>query len=239
MGKKWLPLESNPEVMTEFAERIGLDTTQHAFYDVLGLDEELLAMVPQPVAAVLLLYPITSDTEAAAKADDERLAAEGAAAGHPGGVYYLKQTIGNACGTIAMLHAFGNNLGAVKLAEGSFLSRFFESTKAMTPQQRGAFLEEPPSGAPDIEEAHQAASERGDTAPPALDEVVDLHFVAFVNVEGQLMELDGRRAGPVSHGPTTADSLLADAARVVRRQFIERSNSINFNLITLSKAEDS
>jgi hypothetical protein len=27
----------------------------------------------------------------------------------------MKQTIGNACGTIAMLHSFGNNLGTIKL----------------------------------------------------------------------------------------------------------------------------
>lgn len=39
MVKKWLPLESNPEVMTEFASRIGLDTSKYAFHDVFGLDE--------------------------------------------------------------------------------------------------------------------------------------------------------------------------------------------------------
>lgn len=43
MPKKWIPLESNPEVMTEFAGRIGLNTAQAAFHDIYGLDEEVCA----------------------------------------------------------------------------------------------------------------------------------------------------------------------------------------------------
>jgi hypothetical protein len=33
---------------------------------------------------------------------------------------------------------------------------------------------------------------------------------------GQLYELDGRRAAPVAHGPTSGDTLLADVARVAQ-----------------------
>jgi len=40
-------------------------------------------------------------------------------------------------------------------AEGSFLQRFFQATQSLTPEQRGAYLEAPPTGAPDIEDAHQ------------------------------------------------------------------------------------
>ena len=45
----WVPLEANPELFTAWCERLGLDTQRYAFHDVFGLDEELLAMVPQPV----------------------------------------------------------------------------------------------------------------------------------------------------------------------------------------------
>jgi ubiquitin carboxyl-terminal hydrolase L3 len=33
---------------------------------------------------------------------------------------------------------------------------------------------------------------------------------------GQLWELDGRRTGPISHGPTQQDTLLQDVARVAK-----------------------
>ena len=41
-------------------------------------------------------------------------------------------------------------------AEGSFLQRFLAATAHMTPEERGKYLEEPPPGAPDLDEAHQA-----------------------------------------------------------------------------------
>ncbi len=147
------------------------------------------------------LHPHTLKINRTKKTADEQLAAAGAPSSVPPSVYYMKQTIGNACGTIAMLHSFGNSLGTIKLgeacgfgsgwvgspdgrkqeakpttphptpphlpspqthhpADSSFLQRFFDATKALTPQQRGAYLEAPPSGAPDIEEAHQVGSSR-------------------------------------------------------------------------------
>jgi Ubiquitin carboxyl-terminal hydrolase, family 1 len=38
MGKKWLPLESNPAVLNEFAEKIGMTDSSYRFTDVFGLD---------------------------------------------------------------------------------------------------------------------------------------------------------------------------------------------------------
>ncbi|EIE23291.1 peptidase C12, ubiquitin carboxyl-terminal hydrolase 1 [Coccomyxa subellipsoidea C-169] len=231
MGKKWLPLESNPDVLNDFTNNLGLDVSKHSFHDVYGLDEELLAMVPQPVLALLLLFPITKESEAAKEAEDARLKKEGYAV--PEGAYFMKQTIGNACGTIGALHAIANTQDKVSITDGSFLERFLAATAELTAEQRGKYLEEPPPGAPDLDEAHQAAAQEGDTAPPSLDEVVDLHFVALVESSGRLLELDGRKSFPIDHGPTSSDDLLKDAA-MVAKEFMDGNSSISFNLIAFA-----
>lgn len=39
MGKRWVPLESNPDVLNDFAARIGAPIEEYAFCDVYGMDE--------------------------------------------------------------------------------------------------------------------------------------------------------------------------------------------------------
>jgi len=83
-------------------------------------------MVPQPVKAVLMLFPITPATEAAKAEEEAQLRASGTAPTPE--VWFTKQTISNACGTVAMLHAVANNPDLVP-AEGSFLQRYFERVR--------------------------------------------------------------------------------------------------------------
>ena len=165
--------------------------------------------------------------------------ASGAAAAPGPDVFYMRQTIGNACGTIGVLHAVANARGAVAIAPGSFLDTFFQATAGMDAAGRGAYLEHPPAGAPSIDAIHEAAAAQGATAAPPPEEDVNLHFVALSHVGGRLWELDGRKAGPVDHGPTSAATLLADAAAVVRREFVGRGGgSLQFSLIALAPAAE-
>ena len=133
----WLPLESNPDVLNPFVKRLGLPDA-FGFTDVFGLDEELLAMVPQPCLAVCLLYP--SGKISAPRREAQRAAAD-AQPSPPPGLFYTMQHdgIGNACGTIACMHACGNAVGADALSDGP-LKKFMEATASMGPAERGRAL---------------------------------------------------------------------------------------------------
>lgn len=69
MVKRWIPLEANPQVLDEYAASLGVCDvfSEYMTHDVLGLDPDLLSMVPQPALAVILLYPLTEASEAKRK----------------------------------------------------------------------------------------------------------------------------------------------------------------------------
>ncbi|CAK9874802.1 unnamed protein product [Sphagnum jensenii] len=219
--KRWLPLEANPEVMNQFVQGLGFPGDA-GFFDVYGFDDDLLAMVPTPVLAVLLLFPISPEFY---EQEWETLQVSEK-------VYFLKQTVGNACGTIGLLHAIGNNLSQLELAEGSYLQRFFKSTASMSPLERATFLENDT----ELEDAHSLAASAGDTAPPDSTASVDLHFVCFVCVDGGLYEMDGRKQQPVYHGSTSQDSLLKDSVKAIQDFVARNPQSVEFNVIALAKA---
>ncbi|KAK7386272.1 hypothetical protein VNO78_26391 [Psophocarpus tetragonolobus] len=232
VAKRWLPLEANPDIMNQFLWGLGLPVDEAVCCDVFGLEEELLEMVPKPVLAVLFLYPITAKTE------EERLQQESEKKDYSSKVYFMKQTVGNACGTIGLLHAVGNITSEVKFVEGSFFDKFFKSTASMDPLQRAVFLENDLQRAVflendgDMEVAHTVAATVGDTVA---SDNVDTHFICFACVDGELYELDGRKSAPISHGRSTPSTLLRDAAKVIKSMIEKNPDSPNFNVIAISK----
>ena len=182
----------------------------------------MVLRVGSPVLVVLFLYPITSQSE------EERIMQDNEKREVGNKVYFMKQTVGNACGTIGLLHAVGNITSKIKLSDGSFLDPFFKSTASMDPMERAAFLEKDR----EMEVAHSVAATAGDTEA---SENVDTHFICFTCVDGQLYELDGRKSGPISHGASSPSSLLQDAAKVIQGMIQKNPDSLNFNVIAISK----
>lgn len=217
---RWLPLESNPDVMTKFLVNLGV-SPEWSVVDVLGFDPELLAFVPQPVAALILLYPVST-----CSSSDEGRESE------TDSVYFIKQTIHNACGTIALIHAVSNNRDKLQLSDGSLLKNFLDTTESLSPAEKGKALE----ASEDVCTSHATCAQEGQTAPPALNDELDYHFIALVERGGRLYELDGRKKGPIDHGPTTPENLLNDAAAVCREFIARNPGCLNFTSVALVKA---
>jgi ubiquitin carboxyl-terminal hydrolase L3 len=64
------------------------------------------------------------------------------------------------------------------------------------------------------------------------DSILDLHFLCFVEKDGEIYELDGRKRSAVNHGK--CDDLLRASVKVIK-QFISRDSSqLNFSVIALA-----
>lgn len=107
--KSFLPLESNPAVFTELIHALGV-SEKLVFHDVYSIsDPDLLALVPRPVYALVLVTPAFPEHDAA-KAAEEQVREEYTGFGEDEPVVWFKQTIHNACGLYAILHAICNGV---------------------------------------------------------------------------------------------------------------------------------
>ncbi|XP_030312311.1 LOW QUALITY PROTEIN: ubiquitin carboxyl-terminal hydrolase isozyme L3 [Calypte anna] len=226
---RWLPLEANPDVTNQFLKQLGIHPDWQ-FVDVYGMEPELLSMVPRPVCAVLLLFPITEKYETFRTEEEERIKAKGQDV--KSSVYFMKQTINNACGTIGLIHAIANNRDKMNFETNSSLKKFLEDSLSMTPEERAKYLETYEA----IRVTHESSAHEGQTEKVMVDDKVKSHFLILLYVGGHLYELDGRKPFPINHGETSDDSFLEDAIEVCRK-FMERDpEELRFNAIALSAA---
>lgn len=93
--------------MSSLLHNLGL-SKQLAFHDVYSIDEpELLSFVPRPALALLLVFPVNQTYERFRSSEDEGKQ-EYQGSGPQEEVIWYKQTIGNACGLIGLLHSVSN-----------------------------------------------------------------------------------------------------------------------------------
>jgi ubiquitin carboxyl-terminal hydrolase L3 len=144
----------------------------------------------------------------------------------------MRQYIRNSCGTMALIHSVLNNLKVVDMKEGSVMKNFYEKAKDLSPEKRGKLLEQDKT----FIEVHQALAAEGQTAAPASDEIVNKHFIALVNVAGELFELDGSKNFPITHGATSDEKFLFDSARVCKEFMNRDPKEVNYTIMAFAKS---
>lgn len=225
---RWPALESNPDSFTEFIRTLGVPSTV-ALHDVFGFEPELLMMIPQPIYAMVFLFPHEKafreprdwKTDEPPKAD-------------PGEPYFLWQSkaLGNACGTIACMHALINKRSEIPFDDGSVLGQFLEKTKDMNAKERGACMEsyEP------IREKQQKSARSGNNQTQVNEGKVDFHFVCFIEHNGYVYELDGAKPAPVKH--CKVENFPADVGKIIQTEYMAKMpGELNFSTLALAPME--
>ncbi|KAI8945712.1 putative ubiquitin carboxyl-terminal hydrolase [Xylaria longipes] len=233
----FIPLEANPELMTSLLRKLGLSSALQV-HDVYSISEpELLAFIPRPALALLLVFPVSATYESSRLAEDAGVDEyTGKGEGEP--VVWWKQTIRNACGLMGLLHAVSNGPARGFIEQDTPLATLLAQSIPLGPAERSALLEKTPA----LATAHQEAASQGQTVAPDAQDNVDLHYVCFVKTDdGTLWELDGRRKGPIARGKLGADEdVLSEKALLWGPlKFLERGGGdMRFSCVAIAGSLD-
>ncbi|RDL31545.1 Ubiquitin carboxyl-terminal hydrolase [Venustampulla echinocandica] len=194
--KHFEPIESDPRILTELMHRLGVQE-KFGFHDVLDYTGES----QQPALALIVIFPESERDELQkATAEAERTPI---VAGSP---KFLRQTIDNSCGLIAVLHCVLNTVVANSIKPNSILDSAIRSGKGIT-----TFLEESKK----LEIEYQSAVKLGETEIP---DDIKYHYVALVGCQdNKLYELDGERLSPLIRGSSSkAGYILNEHEQIAR-----------------------
>ncbi|KAI7853581.1 hypothetical protein BDC45DRAFT_441930 [Circinella umbellata] len=198
----WIPLEGNPDLIHDN----GVDPTW-SFHDIYGFDSELLDLIPRPE-------------------QEKRILEQGQVVSH--NVIYFKQTIYNACGMMALIHALANNKHLLTHDTGVF-REIVDKAEHLTVNERIDLLEKNEK----LAFIHEKAGNEGQTKAPEPESFVEVHYTCFTKIDGDLYELDGDKAFPINHGP--CEDLVEGAAKIMREAMKREPEKKNYSAMALSK----
>ncbi|CAJ0588127.1 unnamed protein product [Cylicocyclus nassatus] len=218
----WRALESNPDTINAFMKKIGVQGVECV--DVFSFDPEMLEFIPSPQLALILCFP-EREGKVPLQAVYESLKASGTKP--PENVFFMKQKIGNACGTFALFHSLANLEGIIDLGNGSF-SNWLQEAKGLSTEERSDSLLRNNQ----LATAHDETAQEGETEEPAN---VDHHFICYVAKDGELYEIDSCAPFPRSLGKISEGSLLSAAGQHVKK-LMEEIGDVSISAMALVKS---
>lgn len=147
---------------------------------------------------------------------------------------WFKQTIGHACGLIALLHSVANGSAKDFIIPDSNLDKLLKETLPQKPWDRADVLYNSES----LEKAHMSVARNGDSSAPDAEEPNGYHFISFVKgKDGHLYELEGAWDGPIDRGVLADDEdcLTKKALEMGIRRFVDAAQgNLEFSMIALA-----
>lgn len=186
--------ENNPEVLKLLCENLQTSPDLR-FHDIISTAPEFLQECHfQPCHALIVLAqrPIYR----AARSEVELTIPEYKGSGPSEPVIWMKQTIGHACGLMALLHILFNLEGGRYVLPGTVLAGLRQQAIPLGPAERAQLLYDSIF----LEEAHMDAASRGSSRAPSPRDNNQHHFLAFVQKDGEVWELNGGMNGPLLRG---------------------------------------
>ncbi|USW55617.1 Putative peptidase C12, ubiquitin carboxyl-terminal hydrolase [Septoria linicola] len=237
--KTFVPLENNPEVFNDLIKRLGV-TSKVGFYDVYGIEPDLLSMVPRPVHALIFISPApvwnnVRKTYDGYDGNEKHVTYDAAGDGEP--VMWFRQTIGHACGLYSLVHAVGNGSGKDYILKDSLVDRLLKQAKPLKRIERADVL----YNSKELEEAHMASAVQGDSIVPSATEPVGFHFITFTKGDdSHLWELEGCW-DPIDRGALdeSEDMLSERAIELGVGKYVKLSEgNLEFSIIAMCTRPD-
>ncbi|EPZ34815.1 ubiquitin carboxyl-terminal hydrolase isozyme L5-like protein [Rozella allomycis CSF55] len=222
-GEGWCLIESDPAVFTELLENIGVKGLQ--VEEVYSFDVDTLKEL-EPVYGLIFLFKWegkNKTTEQEQLFDDPNL-------------FFANQMINNACATQAILNICLNLDDNVLNEE---LLNFKQFTKEFDSETKGIAI----GNSDHIRDVHNSFARANpffsDNVKTATEDDDVFHFTAFIPFNGNLIELDGLKKGPVNLGECTDQDWLQKASATLIERISKYQNELRFSLMAIiRKRED-
>ncbi|KAK0197797.1 hypothetical protein F5146DRAFT_1016810 [Armillaria mellea] len=230
--KHFPPLESDPEIFNELLHRLGADT-KLKFIDILSLDID--PDVPRPTLALIFICPY----DLPRKSDEEILERVAKSPFDPR-VFWVPQSIRDACGLYAILHSVCNSVAKKHILPNTPLSRLLGKASTLTSSPEIARVLEQDS---EIEEVHCSIGIRGSTPIPDASVNAGGQYLAFVPLHEDkptgkrvIYDIDGTRARRTDKELTPDQDALSEPVLELVREYVKdlgANGNLEFSLMAL------
>ncbi|KAH9890849.1 cysteine proteinase [Xylariomycetidae sp. FL2044] len=240
----WVELESEPAFFNAMLRKLGAQELK--IEEIFGLDSMTFEQLPKPVNGLIFLYQYTDEDESS----ENRQSC-------PADLWFGNQTMSNGCATVALMNIIMN---AKDIHLGKELKEFKESTMPLPPPHRGHTLDKNDfirsihnsvarrgdllSEDLLLDNKFEAAERRKKRAvtkkvapsrskqkKQKKQEDTAYHYIAYVEVGGQVWELDGFEAEPLCLGPYQT-TWLETASEAIQNR-MQRNEFLSYNLLAV------